>query len=426
MGVAVRNANDGISLAQTAEGALQQSTNILQRMRDLSLQSANGSNASSDRAALQKEVGALQSELSRIAETTSFGGRKLLDGSFGATAFQVGANANETINVSIGSAHATEIGAYTSDKAGSVLGITHASAVDANGTLAISANGKQFDVQDIVAKDTASEVVKKVNAAGSPVKASARTDAVLTKNAANVSFDLKIEVSKTDNTVVDSTIDLVGLTSFEQVVNAVNSSGSGLAAKVNGDGTLEISSADGSLIKFTGAAGAGTLTVAAREAEDDDGDNLGDLSTAVGIAAGSAVANGAVKLSSSDAYSLSGTAAPKVVAAGEAAGTLEKVSDVDVSTAFGAQNAIDVIDAAIAFVDSQRSDLGAVQNRFENTISNLQNIGENSTAARGRIQDTDFAAETAAMTKNQVLQQAGTAILAQANQLPQAVLSLLR
>ena len=433
LGVAVRNANDGISLAQTAEGALQQSTNILQRMRDLSLQSANGSNASSDRAALQKEVGALQSELSRIAETTSFGGRKLLDGSFGATAFQVGANANETINVSIGSANATQMGAYTSDKAGTAMGISTAAAGAATGTMSISANGKQFAVQDITATDTAAEIVKKVNAAGSPVKASARTDAVLTKTAAVATFDLKIEVSKSDNSKVDSTIDLKGMTSFDQVVTAVNASGSGLAAKVNGNGTLEISSSDGSMIKFTGAGqtavpaaiAATDFTVQVRSAEDTTPkDNAGDLSTATNIGAGSTFANGAVKFSSSAAYSITGTAVAATT--GEVAGNLAKISDVDVTTAYGAQNAIDVIDAAIAFIDSQRSDLGAVQNRFENTISNLQNIGENSSAARGRIQDTDFAAETAAMTKNQVLQQAGTAILAQANQLPQAVLSLLR
>ena len=437
LGVAVRNANDGISLAQTAEGALQQSTNILQRMRDLSLQSANGSNAASDRAALQKEVGALQSELSRIAETTSFGGRKLLDGSFGATAFQVGANANETINVSIGSANATQIGAYTSDKAGTAMGIATAAAGSAAGAMSISANGKQFAVQDITAKDTAAEIVKKVNSAGSPVKASARTDAVLTKAASVATFNLTIEVSKSDNTKVDSKIDLKGMTSFDQVVTAVNASGSGLAAKVNGDGTLEVSSSDGSMIKFTGSGfqadgtttiGADDLKLQVRSAEDSTPkDNAGDLSTAAtatNVGAGSAFANGAVKLSSSAAYSLSGAAVAATT--GEVAGSLAKISDVDVTTAYGAQNAVDVIDAAIAFIDSQRSDLGAVQNRFENTISNLQNIGENSSAARGRIQDTDFAAETAAMTKNQVLQQAGTAILAQANQLPQAVLSLLR
>ncbi|CAE6908231.1 B-type flagellin [Pseudomonas marincola] len=434
LGVAVRNANDGISLAQTAEGALQQSTNILQRMRDLSLQAANGSNDSTDRSALQKEVGALQNELNRIAETTTFGGRKLLDGSFGSTAFQVGANANETINVSIGNASSNKIGAYTSDKAGTALGITTAtSAADASGTLKISANGKQTDVQAFAATDTAASVASKINSAGTPVKASARTDAVLTKASTVATFNLKIEVSGTDTSKVDSTIDLAGLTSFDQVVSAVNSSGSGLQAKVNGDGTLEISSDSGAAIKFTAsglqadgstASAAADITVQARSSEDSDGDNAGDLSTASDIGAGTAVANGALKLSSSSAFSLSGTGAAKVT--GEPAGILATVSDVDVSTAYGAQNAIDVIDAAIASIDSQRSDLGAVQNRFDNTISNLQSISENVSAAKGRIQDTDFAAETANLSKNQVLQQAGTAILAQANQLPQAVLSLLQ
>ncbi len=434
LGVAVRNANDGISLAQTAEGALQQSTNILQRMRDLSLQSANGSNDATDRSALQKEVGALQNELSRIAETTTFGGRKLLDGSFGATSFQVGSNSNETIDVSIGSASSNKIGAYTSDKAGTVGGLATAAAGDFSGAVSISANGKKYTAEAVTTKDTAAVVAEKINSSGSPVKASARTDAVLTKTAAAVVFDLKIEVSKSDNTVTDSTIDLKGLNSFEQVVSAVNASGAGITAKLNGDGTLELSSSSGAAIKMTGAAfaadgttaaAANSLTVKARSAEDSNDDNLGDLqATAQDITAGSTTANGAIKLSSSAAYSLTGTAVAKI--SGEPAGKLEKISDVDVSTAYGAQNAVDVIDAAIAFIDSQRSDLGAVQNRFDNTISNLQSISENVSAARGRIQDTDFAAETANLSKNQILQQAGTAILAQAKQLPQAVLSLLQ
>lgn len=424
LGVAVRNANDGISLAQTAEGALQQSTNILQRMRDLSLQSANGSNSASERGALQKEVGALQNELSRIADTTSFGGRKLLDGSFGSSAFQVGSKANETINVSLGNASATKIGAYTSDKAGAKLGIANASATLTAGAITISSGGKQTTTTAVATTDTAAGVASKINAAGAGVSASARTDAVLTSDFA-AAIDIKIEVSGTDNTKVDSTIDLKGVTSFEQVVSAVNSGGSGLQAKVNGDGTLELSSATGAAIKVTGAnGGATTLTLAARSAEDSNSDNAGDLSATVDVKAGSGFANGALKITSANAYSLSGASVAD--ATGETSGVLATVSKVDVSTAFGAQNAIDVIDSAISFIDSQRADLGAVQNRFENTIANLQNISENVSAARGRVRDTDYAAETANLSKNQILQQAGTAMLAQANQLPQAVLSLLR
>ncbi|MBM7059569.1 flagellin [Pseudomonas sp. UL073] len=443
LNVATRNANDGISLAQTAEGALQQSTSILQRMRDLALQAANGSNDATDRTALQKEVGALQSELTRIADTTTFGGRKLLDGSFGSTAFQVGANANETIDVSLGNAKASSIGAFISDKAGTASSgfgtASSAAATAAMTDLKVSANGKQYSVGSIGANDTASEIVKKVNSAGSPVKASARTDAVITNTATVGRFDLKIEVSGSSSGTVDSTIDLKTLTDFDQAVDAINSSGAGISAKKNTDGTLEISSTSGATLKITGAAYdsagatvAGTnMTMQVRTAEDANNDNVGDLSAAINIGgSGSTVgfANGSIKFSSSAAFSMSSatSAASLAKVTGEAAGVKTTVSDVDVSTAYGAQDAISVIDAAIAYIDSQRSDLGAVQNRFDNTINNLQNISENASAARSRIKDTDYAAETANLSKQQVLQQAGTAILAQAKQLPQAVLSLLQ
>ena len=445
LNVAVRNANDGISLAQTAEGALQQSTNLLQRMRDLSLQAANGSNDASDRAALQKEVGALQSELTRIADTTTFGGRKLLDGSFGSTAFQVGSNANETIDVALSNASASSIGAYISDTSGSEFGaVTTTAAAAADMTdLVISSNGKEFAVAEIKATDTASAIATKINNAGSPVKAAARTDAVITAADTAKVFNLKVEVFNTDTTAaeVDSTIDLKGLTSFDQAVEAINASGAGISAKKNNDGTLEITSTSGSTLKITGeafaadgttAAAANSLTLAVRTAEDEllaDGttagqDNVGDLSGAEDITGGAGYANGYVKMSSASAYSLAGTKVAELT--GEAAGAKSTISDVDVSTAYSAQNAISVIDAAIAAIDAQRSDLGAVQNRFDNTINNLQNIAENASAARSRIMDTDYAAETANLSKNQVLQQAGTAILAQAKQLPQAVLSLLQ
>lgn len=456
LNVAARNANDGISLSQTAEGALQQSTTILQRMRDLAVQSANGSNSDSDRTALQKEIGALQSELNRIADTTTFGGRKLLDGSFGSTAFQVGANANETINVSLNNTSANKVGAYVSDAAasgGSGLGnaVAASSGTAASGTgaaltsgaLTIYSNGKEYKVngtEGIETTDTAKEVASKINAGGSPVKASASTAAVLTAASGITSFDLKIEVFESDiSEAATSTIDLKSLSNFDEVVSAVNSSGAGLSAKVNGDGTLEVVSADGSTLKFTAVRTDGTgasatdFQLQVRSAQDTaenggTGNNEGDLSTKVDIGTTALVgyANGSLKLSSSSAYNLAGGTGVTAKLTNEAAGKLTTVSDIDVSTAFGAQNAIDVIDGAIGAIDAQRADLGAVQNRFEMTISNLQNIAENTTAARGRILDTDFAAETANLSKLQIMQQAGTAILAQAKQLPQAVLSLLQ
>ncbi len=426
LNVAVRNANDGISLAQTAEGALQQSTNILQRMRDLSLQAANGSNDGIDRSALQKEVGALKSELTRIADTTTFGGRKLLDGSFGSSAFQVGSNSNETIDVSLADARSKSIGAYTSVAAGGQFGkLATAGGVANAAAITISANGKQVNTAATTAGDTAATVARTINAAGTAVKATARTDVVISGAVAGTAFDLKLTVRNDKSATTDSTIDLKQIASVDQAVDAINASGSGLSAKKNTDGNLEITSQSGATIGVSSSA-ASTLKAAVRSAQDTDKDNVGDLDVAAGTALTDTeqFANGAIKLSSSAAYSLTGATVADITT--EASGKLSKVSDIDVSTTFGAQNAIDVIDSALASVDSQRSSLGAVQNRFDNTISNLQNISENAEAARSRIKDTDFAAETATLSKNQVLQQAGTAILAQAKQLPQAVLSLLQ
>jgi flagellin len=334
LNVAVKNANDGISLAQTAEGALQQSTNILQRMRDLSLQSANGSNSDSERTALNSEVGQLKKELDRISNTTTFGGRKLLDGSFGTTGFQVGAAANESISVTI-------------DEMSSK-----------------SLNSNHFET--VAEKATVDTTVTKAG----------DFDIALTVDGKNYTATASLAVGDDEKAV------------NQKIAAAINDTNAGVGAYVNKDGDLDI-------ISKTAAKGDGTNAL-----------------TALTITA-------------------SATKAPEGVTAGAAptaatTATNQKISDIDLTSAEGAQKAVLTIDDAIKSIDSQRAQLGAVQNRFDNTIANLQNIGENASAARGRIQDTDFAAETANMSKNQVLQQAGTAILAQANQLPQAVLSLLR
>lgn len=343
LGVAVRNANDGISLAQTAEGALQQSTNILQRMRDLSLQSANGSNNDNDRESIQKEVSQLKEELTRISETTTFGGRKLLDGSFGTQDFQVGANANETISVSVRKMDIGSLSGKVAEK------------IEATATLAGNAL-----------------------VAGTGVPA--------TKGG-----DIEIQVgggSKVSVTIAEGD-------EAAAIVDRIN------AKNING---------------LTAAVGTGA--------------DAGKVMLSSSVESGTA---GDAQISVTDVVSTTGTTAAVFAAAAstdQASSTTpastQFIEDVDVSTADGAQDAIQIIDGAIAQIDAQRADLGAVQNRFDNTIANLQNISENSSAARGRIQDTDFAAETANLSKNQILQQAGTAILAQAKQLPQAVLSLLQ
>ncbi|MFI8743994.1 flagellin [Pseudomonas sp. NPDC077186] len=337
LGVAVRNANDGISLAQTAEGALQQSTNILQRMRDLSLQSANGSNSSSERGALNSEMKQLQKELDRISNTTTFGGRKLLDGKFGTASFQVGAQANENISVSLSSASASSLKGEFYQQ--TLTGVTGLATPPADGELNVAV--------------------------------------VTTQGSATI----KVAIKATDS------VDDVG----KKIAAGIGESNLGVGAFYTSAGAMNVVSAE-DMSSGTRANSLTSITIT---------DGAGALATGATIGAG-------------------------VTPAAAAAQTNSDVSQLDISTAEGAQKAVLVLDQALTTIDNQRADLGAVQNRFDNTIANLQNIAENASAARSRISDTDFAAETANLSKNQVLQQAGTAILAQANQLPQAVLSLLR
>ena len=419
LNVATRNSNDGISLAQTAEGALQQSTGILQRIRDLALQSANGSNGATERAALQGEVSQLQQELNRISETTSFGGRKILDGSFGSQSFQVGANAYETISVSIGSAATDRIGInrFTTDGA--------AAAATASGAAFSATSGSAYSVAIAgTASGSASEVARAINAKSDEtgVTANARTVATLGGITASgtVSFDLSGLTSKsleTDSATVSAVVnDLTNLSSLADAINRETGK-TGISAVSKGS-TIELTSSRGDAISISNFAGSGGATLQAKSFDGED-----DVGTAATIAVGGgARADGQVQLEAADAFSVNGLSG--------ALGTdgfseLDAVNSIDIGTATGAQDALGIINGAISNIDSQRAQLGAVQNRFENTISNLQNISENSSAARSRIRDTDFAAETSELTKNQILQQAGTAILAQANQLPQAVLSLL-
>ena len=475
LSVAVRNSNDGISLAQTAEGALQQSTGILQRMRDLALQSANGSNGSSERAALQGEVAQLQQELNRIAETTSFGGRKILDGTFGSQSFQVGANAFETISVSVGAASASRIGAsrfnssVSSETAAQsgiaasvVTGFAEISSTDVGYASSpatsdgLTIKGKLGDasvalVDGSSARDLSNAVNRTSDATG--VTSTARTVVRLQQDASGgftnsdtsgtINFTLygSNNAKEADGVSISATItdwrDLSGL------ADAINkeTGRTGISARVLNNGALEMVSERGDNIainEYNAVGDDGTTAIAAElQSMSFDGDNgiddAEDASDTVGTAAAltgdgtdGAVAVGQVRFESPDAFEVENFDTIDAGAQGDSVySTLESVASVDIGTAIGAQNALGIISSAISNIDSQRAQLGAVQNRFENTISNLQNIGENASAARSRIRDTDYAAETSELTKNQILQQAGTAILAQANQLPQSVLSLL-
>ncbi|WDE00480.1 flagellin [Thalassomonas actiniarum] len=421
LGVAQRNANDGISMAQTAEGAMQESSSILQRMRDLALQSANGSNGADEREALQKEVSDLQQELTRIAETTQFGGTQLLNGDFGTKQFQVGANANETINVSLSDISADAIGAYEVEGIATVIGVAATATTDLATTLgnvdtaSLNINGTAIADASVTDKGAA-DIADAINAAATGVTATAKLDVTID---ALTSADDSVITLRKGGAAVDS----YDLATFGGDIDrlAEELQADGYDAVVDGTAlTLKATDVDG--IQMTGTAGTATI--------------------ANNVTGGAAVAGGATNndisvsstltLSSPDKIGISGTDVDDILAGASitatgGTGTLTTVETLDISgtTSTGAQDAIEVIDAALAQIDSQRATLGAVQNRFSHTISNLSNVSENVSASRSRIQDTDFASETAQMTKNQILQQAGTSILAQSNQLPQAALSLI-
>lgn len=429
LGVAQRNANDGISMAQTAEGAMQESSSILQRMRDLSLQSANGSNSSADREALQKEVSALQTELTRIADTTSFGGQQLLDGTFGSKDFQIGSNANETIAVSLSSIKASDIGSNRMDLASATIaglgqgGSTGAANTAGGNNVAASSYsivGRDGTTQTVttLADEEASSIADKINALSTKtgVNADARTQVELSTlgSTANVTFQL-------NGTAISSASD------FSLMAKAINdkSGQTGVSAATNDAGNLILTDESGKdidILDFKEDGGTGTVV-----AKGMSYDGTAGVAATLGGATGTDSESfaGSIRLDSTDSYSVTAGNASLAAATTATASTLEAVGNVDLGTQTGAQDALAVIDGALASIDAQRADLGAVQNRFSHTISNLANIEENVSASRSRIQDTDFASETAMMTKNQILQQAGTSILAQSNQLPQAALSLL-
>lgn len=431
---AVRNANDGISLAQTAEGALSESSNILQRMRELAIQSANDTNSASDRANLQKEVAQLQAELNRIADTTTFNSKNILDGTFSAAKFHVGANADETINVSIGGARATDMGAYqvsaNTNVGGALTAVADATAGNNVAGQVITVSGLAAEDVTVTADDAASDIASAINnASGSTgVTANASTEAVIDglSAAGTVSFDLS---SSNAGGIVGSEVTIsaaITTTDYTALATAINdvSATTGITAELAADkGSITLRNDNGDDIDIVDFAHSGD----AAETIDAAGVTLTGPTGGTPTATDSLVVGGTLTLESSSSFVLiSDDATNTVLASQNESAALSAVADVSVATQSSSNDALSVIDNALAFIASTRADLGAVQNRLESTISNLSSISENVSAARSRIQDADFAAETANLTKNQILQQAGTAMLAQANTLPQGVLSLLQ
>lgn len=444
---AMRNANDGISLAQTAEGALGESGNILQRIRELSVQSANATNSASDRQALQAEVNQLKEELERIATTTEFNGLSLLDGTFQAQKFQAGANERQTIAVSVDSARINDLAnnSYTAENntqyAGTGSMSAPAAAAPAQNTIGEQtltvASSLDSKPVTIAAGDTAEKIAEKINdaAATTGVKANARTEATLSNFTGTVPQTVTMTISNGDAsaTVAAQLSEAGNLEPLAREINAASGK-TGITAEVNNDGTIKLTHPSGKDIVIEDFTATATNTLSVQGSAD---------AAAVALTSGAA-ANDSTRISgeltfdSSVSFALSSSATPGVPAGVNTGSILsaaqdtpvgstpENVASIDISTVEGATSALSVVDAALERISSIRADLGAAQNRLESTIANLSTTSENLSAARSRIRDADFASESAELARTQVLQQAGLSVLAQANARPQQVLQLLQ
>ncbi|WP_375177827.1 flagellin N-terminal helical domain-containing protein, partial [Marinobacter mobilis] len=394
---AQRNANDGISLAQTAEGALGEVTSSLQRIRELAIQSANDTNSVSDRVSLQEEVDQLVSEINRISSTTQFNGSNILDGSFSSGKFQVGANANQTIDVSIGSAAASSIGSQTQDSQGTVGGALTAAADRTGGnnvvaqSLTLSGDRGAASVS-VGADASASDIAALVNAQtkNTGVSASASTEATLANltETGQVTFDL---TGSGTASITANVADTGNLSTIADAVNAQTAT-TGITAEL---------SADKASVKFVNSAG-----------DDIALENLsiGAANTSAGVATlegvslneggnatpnDSLVVGGKVSFSSDKAFTTSSDDATNtVLTGGSVASSLSSVAAINIGDQDGSNKAISVVDGALQSINSLRAELGAVQSRFESTISNLATTAENLSAANSRILDADFASET--------------------------------
>ena len=430
---AVRNANDGVSLAQTAEGALKAAGDILQRVRELAVQSANASNSASDRQALNAEVGQLVAELDRIAQTTEFNGQKLIDGTFGTAQFQVGANAGQTIVAATANLRTTQ---YGNNQVVSAGGAASGAAFGANSTTSgsVVVNGALgSQTISIAANATAKTIADNINlqTANTGVTATARTETELTFSAAGA-YSLNLRSDNATNESISFSLSAAsGADGLSSAISAINekSSKTGVIASLNTAGTgIILTNATGNDIYVgdTTVANGGNVSVIKQSRDISTGALTavsGTVTLTADTTADNSISSGYITLDSDKSYAVDVTTSNAFT---DTASTLKKVSNLDVSSVIKATDALKTVDSALSFINGERAKLGALQSRFDTAIANLQVTSENLTASRSRIQDADFASETAALSRAQILQQAATAMVAQANQLPQGVLALLR
>lgn len=447
MNVAIRNANDGISLAQTTESALDEITTSLQRIRDLAVQAANDTNSQADRISLQEEVNQLIDEIDRIATTTTFNGRNVLDGTLSSYYFQIGANAGEGVEVSGVDARINSLGSQPGvvQSTASSLALTDGASISnfniqIGGGVTIDAStivyggpiqgaslgGLTDPTSEYYGEGLAKSMADRINfmredgvEGMESVYATARTTYDYLDTAASAA---PAEAFIGTGTLANGDLNINGVDigpvtfvekdgdgSLLQAINA-KSTITGVTASVDDNGRLTLSAADGRDVVVTTQNGAADLLY-----------NGGAGATVADFA--DDFKSGTLTVSAKDTITLGAYQTVDDDNNVQAVGT---IANSDITSLEGANLTMDSVDSALAQIDSFRGELGAVQNRFESTIRNLSAVAESLSAANSRIRDADFAAETANLSKNQVLQQAGISVLAQANALPQQVLSLLQ
>ena len=434
----VRNANDGISLVQTAEGALKEVTSNLQRIRELAVQSSNATNTAVDRAALQDEVTQLVAEIERVATNTKFNGIALLDGSFVSQGFQVGADAGETIQIT--SITDTNVAAIGGSYSASIVatGTVGGGAIAAGGMFinGIEVGATTADGFSVSTTTSALSIVNAVNAvSGSTgVTASASTEyvggtaiAAATSAAASQSFSL-------NGTAITYATSTAVATNANAAVTAINNATSttGVSATYVSGGAITLTAADGRDITLEESANNGNvfeeLFASASGANGSPLNTDGTVTFTSGSSDGfivtSSAANYATRTASAAQSAILGVSTSQANTTAGSGGVA--IANVSVGTVSGAQATLTSVDTALQTINDSRASLGAYQNRFTSVVTNLQTASENLSASRSRIVDADFASETASMTKAQILQQSGIAMLAQANSIPQNVLALLQ
>jgi flagellin len=424
LNMAMKNTNDGISMLTTVESALGEISNMLQRMRELAVQSGNDINSGKDRTYLQDEINQFKTEISSISTNTQFNGTNVLDGTLQSKVIQTGMNSGQSITFSVDSVASTVLGSYTKTGTGRAS-IAVAAAPGANSTTAdadVIIHGNSVSkTLDVAAAATAKTVAAQINAVtgDTGVTASARSYAKVLSTAATATYSLKINGTSTGNMSLGSTSVGDAVTKINQIKGTT-----GVTASASSDGSfITLYHSLGENITVENESAGTDLDVFALEYDGTTAAGAKqDLAAAGGNDATTVIGN--LSLASSRSFSVTQSGTTGYFTTGSA--SLSSISNVDIKTVAGASSAIDTIDGALEKILSQRSEVGALQNRLSRVVESLTNMVVKTTEAVSRIVDADFAEETAKLTRAQVLQQAGTAMLAQANQSKQSVLALLQ